>query len=592
MFSDMGDRLALQYGGSEAHKRVANSPTVASTGQAISNQGELLTSIKRYYSNAFTDRMKQDAINLFLGAYIPLEHNVALWDMDSDYQLHHSNEKALSRVTTCPELELQTPPLAYSTSFRMDEDAFLHEIEDMDDEELYQHPLYSKYATPMELTPASGKRLRHLLFRMLQSEQRKEKLHSELHSSNEEEFDCWRKAIAVFNAPLAGLGKSQSYSSIERRRDDVPFVWTSFDEEVFAIKANAPTDSCAVIEYAEDESVSVELVTDTENTSQDAIHREQSNEQLDVIVLNRQLSDDVGSIIGQYVRGISWRAKVLVGGFLSPSTNDPPPKASTTSISVDGASIATADAKWKKLTVEELADFYEVSRESALIYSNYVNLKAPESLEVSGDEETTAKSFYEKTMACAIIDVDDVVGMEKFAAAQGISYTVNEGPYAKLSSFQSAALATGNVDISIGFIESRNCSDAMLTDMDVHFDEQCIGKCIHEAQRDEILAHRTKQLKVRNYYNTFVNEAELSKGASNSEAPQQNTLPALDRGKGRGASRRTFKGFTKIQNGRYQRDANPHLFMNESGADSFSKIMSSNASVGLLAASQSDDSFA
>jgi hypothetical protein len=73
MFSEMGDRLAIQYGGSEAHKRVAS-------GQAISTQGELLTSIKRYYSNAFTDRAKQDAINLFLGAFVPRdpEQTIAL----------------------------------------------------------------------------------------------------------------------------------------------------------------------------------------------------------------------------------------------------------------------------------------------------------------------------------------------------------------------------------------------------------------------------------------------------------------------------------------------------------------------------------
>jgi hypothetical protein len=46
MFGEMGDRIAVQYGGSEAHKKMA-----AGTGQAASSskQGELLTSIKRYY---------------------------------------------------------------------------------------------------------------------------------------------------------------------------------------------------------------------------------------------------------------------------------------------------------------------------------------------------------------------------------------------------------------------------------------------------------------------------------------------------------------------------------------------------------------
>jgi hypothetical protein len=46
MYSELGDRIALQYGGSEAHKKMSTSQ-----GQAISSSkhGELLTSIKRYY---------------------------------------------------------------------------------------------------------------------------------------------------------------------------------------------------------------------------------------------------------------------------------------------------------------------------------------------------------------------------------------------------------------------------------------------------------------------------------------------------------------------------------------------------------------
>ena len=48
-----------------------------------------MTSIKRYYSNAFTDNVKQDAMNIFLGYYIPSEFNLALWDFDSDYHLHN-----------------------------------------------------------------------------------------------------------------------------------------------------------------------------------------------------------------------------------------------------------------------------------------------------------------------------------------------------------------------------------------------------------------------------------------------------------------------------------------------------------------------
>lgn len=54
---------------------------------------ELLTSIRRYYSNAFTDRLKQDAMNLFLGYYIPYEMHVPLWEIESDYYLHNHHVK-------------------------------------------------------------------------------------------------------------------------------------------------------------------------------------------------------------------------------------------------------------------------------------------------------------------------------------------------------------------------------------------------------------------------------------------------------------------------------------------------------------------
>ena len=55
---------------------------------------ELLTSIRRYYSNAFTDRLKQDAMNLFLGHYIPTRHPVPLWDLENDYYLHNFHVKS------------------------------------------------------------------------------------------------------------------------------------------------------------------------------------------------------------------------------------------------------------------------------------------------------------------------------------------------------------------------------------------------------------------------------------------------------------------------------------------------------------------
>ena len=93
----MGDHIALQYGGSEDHRKVQVSSSASTTSSERSRHepprsfkhGELLTSIKRYYSNAFTDRVKQDAMNLFLGCFIPSTTEPTLWDTDSDYYLHN-----------------------------------------------------------------------------------------------------------------------------------------------------------------------------------------------------------------------------------------------------------------------------------------------------------------------------------------------------------------------------------------------------------------------------------------------------------------------------------------------------------------------
>ncbi|TDH73222.1 hypothetical protein CCR75_003998 [Bremia lactucae] len=84
LYSLMGDAISMQYGGSEAHKNVKNSATRENV-----KHRELLTSIRRYYSNSFTDTAKQDAINIFLGHFVPSENSLPLWELDSDYYLHN-----------------------------------------------------------------------------------------------------------------------------------------------------------------------------------------------------------------------------------------------------------------------------------------------------------------------------------------------------------------------------------------------------------------------------------------------------------------------------------------------------------------------
>ncbi|CAA0827794.1 Phosphoinositide phosphatase SAC1 [Striga hermonthica] len=88
MYQSMGDALAQQYGGSAAHNTVF--PERQGKWKATTQSKEFLKSIKRYYSNTYTDGEKQDAINLFLGYFQPQEGKPALWELDSDYYLHVS----------------------------------------------------------------------------------------------------------------------------------------------------------------------------------------------------------------------------------------------------------------------------------------------------------------------------------------------------------------------------------------------------------------------------------------------------------------------------------------------------------------------
>ncbi len=97
LYSALGDKISLQYGGSEAHKKVSSRSGIVGSNllnsvsplQHPNKHTELLTSIRRYYSNAFTDRVKQDAINLFLGYFVPSEHQLPLWELESDFYLHN-----------------------------------------------------------------------------------------------------------------------------------------------------------------------------------------------------------------------------------------------------------------------------------------------------------------------------------------------------------------------------------------------------------------------------------------------------------------------------------------------------------------------
>ncbi|XP_010552199.1 PREDICTED: phosphoinositide phosphatase SAC2 [Tarenaya hassleriana] len=82
IYETMGDTLALQYGGSAAHNKIF----CERRGQwkAATQSQEFFRTLQRYYSNAYMDAEKQDAINVFLGYFQPQPGKPALWELGSD----------------------------------------------------------------------------------------------------------------------------------------------------------------------------------------------------------------------------------------------------------------------------------------------------------------------------------------------------------------------------------------------------------------------------------------------------------------------------------------------------------------------------
>ncbi|KAK7388311.1 hypothetical protein VNO78_23125 [Psophocarpus tetragonolobus] len=87
LYERMGDTLAHQYGGSAAHNKIFSERR--GQWRAATQSQEFFRTLQRYYSNAYMDAMKQDAINVFLGHFQPQQGKPALWELGSD-QLYNT----------------------------------------------------------------------------------------------------------------------------------------------------------------------------------------------------------------------------------------------------------------------------------------------------------------------------------------------------------------------------------------------------------------------------------------------------------------------------------------------------------------------
>ncbi|KAJ9639074.1 phosphatidylinositol-3,5-bisphosphate 5-phosphatase [Knufia peltigerae] len=92
MWHDHGDTIAVQYGGSHLVNTMA---TYRKINQWTSHSRDMVESFKRYYNNSFMDAQRQEAYNLFLGNYVFAHDKPMLWDLTTDYYLHHSDPRSM-----------------------------------------------------------------------------------------------------------------------------------------------------------------------------------------------------------------------------------------------------------------------------------------------------------------------------------------------------------------------------------------------------------------------------------------------------------------------------------------------------------------
>ena len=86
LYEDHGDTLALQYGGSQLVHRIKTYRKIA---PLSSHSRDIMQTLSRYYSNAFSDAEKQNVMNLFLGVFKATK-GANIWDLYTDFYLHNT----------------------------------------------------------------------------------------------------------------------------------------------------------------------------------------------------------------------------------------------------------------------------------------------------------------------------------------------------------------------------------------------------------------------------------------------------------------------------------------------------------------------
>ena len=102
-----------------------------------SSSRDIVESFKRFYHNSFLDSQRQEAYNLFLGNYIYAQGQPMLWDLTTDYYLHHADPRTWHNKARRSYVDWYTPASLQSASMppvpKVQENKSLTAIPKLDD---------------------------------------------------------------------------------------------------------------------------------------------------------------------------------------------------------------------------------------------------------------------------------------------------------------------------------------------------------------------------------------------------------------------------------------------------------------------------
>lgn len=447
MHSDMGDRLALQYGGSEAHKKV-------SKGAGKTKHGEFLTSIKRYYSNSFTDRVKQDAMNLFLGYFQPSMHDYALWDLETDYFLH--NHLLHPPRPDVDAILLTSSSLFGSTRGASDDSMGSHgresvmvfrpTIQDLEEGERHFKEIANPVQSEPQSSPDVGDAIDKYFFRGTSEEMEiksrifaieriKKRLVEKKELVKEAEELWWRKAMMDFDneklwmklpRPSDGMPDIPYYESFH-----LPHKLTSFDDELCQ-EFQYPIDATIFAAPKTEASGYWNRRRDSRKIVMESISNAKSNDDDDddegaAETSERPMRTEEANEFEffSFARNLGQKARNIVGGLLQPSDGENQAMSSNqTYFENDRVKTPTGPMKSRGFTYSTGSGIFETATNH--VYASYCDIgQHPE--EFIDEDYGARPSDFEHAMWTHTISEDDVKGMEKLACESHIGKTIISG---------------------------------------------------------------------------------------------------------------------------------------------------------------------